>query len=236
MKVNYDEEILNKKRYRVIEIFKSIDGEGPYQGQLAVFIRFYKCNLNCTWCDTTYSNDKDYTEESINDLYQYILDSEYKNITITGGEPLIQEDLNYLVGFLTLKGFNISIETNGSINIDSIKKFVKLNGDINNLTIIMDYKLPESNMESKMDLSNFKSLDTKDYVKFVISSNKDLDRFYAIFKQYNLNDITNTILSPVFDRIDLIEIVDFMKLKIINGVKLQVQMHKIIWDKDKRGV
>ena len=103
---------------RVVEKFVSINGEGIKQGQLSVFIRFAFCNLRCVYCDTLYSliNPK-YEEESIDKLVEFILSTGVKNVTLTGGEPLIQPDIGKLLETLSELNLNVEIETNGSVSI-----------------------------------------------------------------------------------------------------------------------
>ena len=129
---------------RVIEKFISINGEGLKQGELALFIRFSNCNLRCSYCDTLYSFiNPIFKEESIDEIVKYAKECNVKNITLTGGEPLIQEDIKELMIRLSNEGFNIEIETNGSINIE---KYL----GINNVSFTLDYKLPSSLMEKQM--------------------------------------------------------------------------------------
>ncbi len=124
----------------VIEKFTSINGEGLRQGELALFIRFSGCNLRCPYCDTLYSyiNPK-YTNESVDSLVEYAVKENIKNITLTGGEPLLQKDIKELMIKLSNKGFNIEVETNGSINIKDFK-------DIKNVSFTLDSKTPSSLM------------------------------------------------------------------------------------------
>ena len=109
---------LAKVNFKVVEKFVSVNGEGPSSGQLAVFIRFAGCNLNCSYCDTTWANEKNVPYElmSADDIYKYIKSTEVRNITLTGGEPLLQEGILELLELLSKdKELNIEIETNGSV-------------------------------------------------------------------------------------------------------------------------
>jgi len=224
---------LDKMNYKVIEKFVSINGEGLLCGQLAVFIRFKGCNLDCSYCDTSWSNDEDapYELMSVIDIHEYIKSTEVKNITLTGGEPLLQEGILELLEELSNdKNLNIEIETNGSV---SLEKFINIK---NPPSFTMDYKLPSSNMENKMLLQNFKYLTKKDTVKFVSGSVQDLEKAKHIIDKYNLVDKTNIYISPVFGEIEIEKIVEFMKINKMNEVNLQVQLHKIIWEPSKRGV
>lgn len=219
--------------YKVVEKFTSINGEGPLAGQLAVFIRFAGCNLNCSYCDTSWANESNvpYTLMTTQDLYTYILSNGINNITLTGGEPLLQQNLNELLYKLSKhKNLNVEIETNGSIPLDKYLLFD------NRPHFTMDYKLPSSNMENEMLLDNFKYLSYSDSIKFVVGSILDLQKAKYIIDNYNLVNKTNVYFSPVFNKINLENIVDFMKVNNMNKVNLQVQLHKIIWEPNKRGV
>lgn len=222
--------------FNVIEKFISIDGEGPTSGELAVFIRFQGCNLRCSYCDTKYSWD----EESINnieilsaeEIYDYIKSAKVKNVTLTGGEPLIQKNISSLLELLNNdEDLVVHIETNGSVNIKEFKDKYK------NILFILDYKSPSSDMMEQMDKENFNLIDKKDMYKFVIGSKEDVNKALEIIKLYDLQNKCLVYFSSVFDSsLTMEEIVDFMKENNLNNVRLQVQLHKIIWDKEVRGV
>ena len=215
---------------QVIEKFTSINGEGLKQGELAVFIRFAGCNLRCSYCDTKYSFENPvYKDESVEEIMDYVRSANVKNITITGGEPLLQKDINELLEKLTNEGYNVEIETNGSIEI---KDFI----NNSNISYTLDYKLPVSLMEKHMDIENYKYITKKDSVKFVCGSDLDLKRTKEIIDKYDLISKTNCIISPVFNMIKLESIVDFMKDNNLNNLKMQIQIHKVIWDPNERGV
>ncbi|EHJ00034.1 Radical SAM domain protein [Clostridium sp. DL-VIII] len=221
--------------FNVIEKFLSIDGEGPTSGEIATFIRFQGCNLRCSWCDTTYSWDKGNISEflSIEEIYNYIKENKAVNVTLTGGEPLIQENIDKLLSVLNCdNNLKIHIETNGSVDIEPFKK-KHLN---DNISYIIDFKLPSSKMTDKMNLNNLKVVGKNDVYKFVVGSHEDLKMAYEIIKKYDLISKCLVYLSPVSGNIDMQDIVEFMKENKLNNVKLQVQLHKIIWNKNTRGV
>ena len=154
---------------RVVEKFVSINGEGLRSGELAVFIRFANCNLRCSYCDTKYSFiNPIYTEESIDEIVEYVKSTGVKNVTLTGGEPLIQNEIKELMIELSNIGNRIEIETNGSINIAPYL-------NIPNVTFTLDYKLKGSGMEKYMDLTNYDLLRKNDVIKFVVSDYDDLE-------------------------------------------------------------
>jgi len=222
-------------RYNIIEKFLSIDGEGPTAGEIAAFIRFGGCNLSCSWCDTAYSMDMSTIGEQLTkeDVYGFIKSTGAVNVTITGGEPLIQEGVEDLIYFLSQdQELFIHIETNGSVPVYEFKRIIPLA----NVSFIADYKLPSSGMESRMDLKNFELLSAKDVCKFVIGSREDLEKAKMIIDRYGLAEKCLVYLSPITSMIEPAEIVEFMKKNRMNRIRLQLQLHKIIWSPDTRGV
>jgi len=222
-------------RYNIIEKFLSIDGEGPTAGELAAFIRFGGCNLSCVWCDTAYSIGNDVTGEQLTkeDIYSFVKGTCARNVTITGGEPLIQEGVEDLILFLAQDPeLSIHIETNGSVPIYEFRRISPLA----NVSFIVDYKLPGSRMEDRMDLRNFELISSKDVCKFVIGSAEDLEKAREVIDRYMLAEKCLVYLSPITSMMDPVEIVEFMKENRMNRIRLQLQLHKIIWSPDTKGV
>ncbi|MGN0586509.1 MAG: putative 7-carboxy-7-deazaguanine synthase QueE [Oscillospiraceae bacterium] len=219
--------------YRVVEKFVSINGEGTHAGQLAVFIRFKGCNLRCSYCDTMWANEPDapFTVMTEEDIYNYIMSTGVKNVTLTGGEPLIQPDINILLKKLAAdQNIRVEIETNGSADISPIASME------NRPSLTLDYKLGGSGMEQYMLTKNYNYIGKNDTVKFVVSSRDDLITAKNVIDTYGLTEKCSVYFSPVFGRIDPADIVDFMIQNKMNGVNMQLQMHKFIWDPNKRGV
>ena len=218
---------------QVVEKFISINGEGRRCGQLATFIRFAGCNLNCGYCDTAWANDRKvaFGPMTAEEVYAYIKETQVTNVTLTGGEPLLQQDMGELLELLSQDPeLYVEIETNGSV---LLSKFSDLE---NPPSFTMDYKLPSSGMERMMALENFDHLTEKDTVIFVSGSMEDLEKARELINKYKLTEKTSIFISPVFGDIELESIVDFMKDNQMNGVNMQVQLHKIIWDPNERGV
>lgn len=214
---------------KVVEKFISIDGEGPTAGALSVFVRFAGCNLRCAWCDTSYAWDTtaDVTEMSASEIADYIKSTGIGHVTITGGEPLLQPGL---IGLLSrLADYPVHIETNGAIPVEQFRI-----GD--NIHFVIDYKLPDSGMEERMHLPNLASVRKADAYKFVIASNRDLDKAVKIVRQYNLEEKTQVYFSTVFGKMEPAVVVERMKSEKFNGVKIQLQLHKFIWDPQRKGV
>ena len=219
----------------VIEQFISLDGEGPTSGELAYFVRFEQCNLRCSWCDTVYSWDGSTAvqHKTAQQIYDEIKASSIRNITLTGGEPLIQKEIAELLQLLGADdSLLVHIETNGSVDIAPFKNTCPAR----NILYILDYKLPESGMENQMCMANLNQVQNDDVYKFVIASEEDLNRAVEIVKAYDLQNRCQVFFSPVREMIEPLLIVDKMKDECLNGVRLQLQLHKILWPKEMRGV
>lgn len=226
-------------KYKVVEMFTSINGEGVRAGQLAVFVRFAGCNLNCAYCDTKWANQKDtpYQEMSVEEICEALQKTGVDNVTLTGGEPLLQEGMRELIASILRDAHKyVEIETNGSILLESCQQLCAQEEIGNRLTFTMDYKLGGSGMEENMELSNMKRLQKKDTVKFVCSDYRDLEKAEEIIRKYHLDERCHVYLSPVFGKIDPADMVEYMKERRLNGVNLQLQLHKFIWDPNERGV
>lgn len=220
-------------KYKIVEKFISINGEARAAGELSCFIRFQGCNLNCSYCDTKWANEKEapYELMSAEEIYGYIKKCGVKNVTLTGGEPLIQENIKELISLLAGDhSLRIEIETNGSVDLFP---FLDIEG---NVTFTMDYKLPGSHMEKYMALGNMRLLRACDSVKFVVSDLNDLNVSKRIIEEYDLDNRVAVYLSSCFMRIQPKDIVDYMIDNNMNKVKLQLQLHKYIWEPDRKGV
>ncbi len=221
------------EKFKVVEKFVSINGEGTRAGQLAVFIRFAGCNLRCSFCDTMWANEENvqFEELSADDIVGYIESTGVKNVTLTGGEPLLQSGIRQLLqNIYDKKRYYVEIETNGSVGIERFR----IDGAFPSFT--MDYKLPSSMMEAGMNPDNMKKLKKSDTVKFVAGDIFDLKRAKAVIEENGLTDKCSVYLSPVFGKIEPRQIVEFMIDNNMNGVNMQLQMHKFIWNPEQRGV
>lgn len=220
-------------KYHVVEKFVSINGEGKRAGQPAVFVRFQGCNLCCSYCDTAWANrgDAAYEEMTEQQIYAYIKETGITNVTLTGGEPLLVQGIEILLNLLSQDtSLYVEIETNGSI---SLQPFAEM---AHPPVFTMDYKLGESGQTKAMCLENFALLTDRDTVKFVAGSRADLEQALEVIKKYELIGKCSIYFSPVFGKIEPVEIVDFMLEHKLNGVNMQLQLHKFIWEPDKKGV
>ena len=201
----------NQIKYPVVEQFVSINGEGTKAGELAVFIRFKGCNLNCSYCDTQWANRQGTpaVEKTAAELVSDVCRTGIDNVTMTGGEPLLRAQVKHLT---------------------------QERQSMERLSMTMDYKLAGSGMETFMRLQNFSELQPQDTVKFVAGSIEDLEKTRQIIQEYGLTQKCHVYISPVFGAIEPADIVEYMKAHQMNGVRMQLQMHKFIWAPDERGV
>lgn len=210
---------------KINEIFYSIQGESSYVGFPTVFVRTTGCNLRCTYCDTKYSyfeGEQQGLEEIIAVIKQY--GTPY--VCITGGEPLLQNEVHDLMTSLCDLGFKVSLETSGSKSIQKVDPRVK---------IILDVKTPDSGAADSFLLENISlSKDSTEY-KFVIGSEKDFDWSEQFCRQYDLFKKFAILYSPSFGLIDP----QWLAEKILqkkSPARLQLQLHKYIWLPETRGV
>ena len=220
-----------ENKYKVNEIFLSIDGEGYRTGLPVVFIRLYGCNLNCSYCDTRYScEQQEYKEMSLYDILAQVLSYGVPRVTLTGGEPLIHPGVKDLIVSLVANDIEVNIETNGAVDLDEFIEF-KYNSKV---VFTMDYKCKSSGMEDKMILSNLVFLQPKDVIKFVVSNYNEMEEMEYILEASKCK--AQAYVSPVFGAIEPKELVEYILDNKLNNVKVQVQLHKIIWEPTKRGV
>ena len=215
---------MKKTNYIVTEIFDSIEGEGKRAGQLVTFIRLAGCNLRCSYCDTGYALEAKGNNMTAGEIADKV---KYKRATITGGEPLTQELATLLIE-LFKRGVEVNIETNGSKDIRPYLNFP-------NVFFTIDFKCTSSGMSDKMLASNYLALRPRDVIKFVVSSSNDIlqaEKYYELYKMSG----KNVYLSPVFGAIKPATIVQVMQAHNLEGWRVQLQLHKFIWDPSKRGV
>lgn len=242
----------------VIEIFASIDGEGSRQGLLTTFLRLHDCNIRCSYCDTTYSYSIDsvFTEMTVAEVADVIESLGNHRITITGGEPLLQEAaVVELIDELNRRKA-LKIQDNPSSQSDltrindvdkremlnnSLYDFnIETNGTIipsfhrDNVWFTYDYKTPSSLAEESMNIDIFKVATERDLIKFVVGSPEDLDCMRRIIDQYPT--AAQIYVSPVWGQIEAVLIIDYMKEYNLQNVRFQLQIHKFVWDPDVKGV
>ncbi|MBD3918545.1 radical SAM protein [Paenibacillus sp. PR3] len=219
----------------MVEIFETVEGEGTRAGFPTVFVRLFGCNLRCTWCDTSYSYPPAKSEFtlSIREIVEQVRSYKSKHICFTGGEPLLYGDKSarLLQALADIDGIvDVHVETNGAI---ALKPFIeKVQAD--NVRYVMDYKLPDSGENERMETTNFALLRPQDEVKFVIATDRDFDFAVETLKRYPTKALP--MFSPVWESMPPAKLVERMLEAGLSNVKLNMQLHKIIWDPAKRGV
>ena len=210
----------------ICEIFYSLQGESSFTGLPCIFIRLSGCNLACSWCDTGYANTE-FHPMTIDQILKKTLSYNCNLVEITGGEPLLQDGTPFLISSLLDKNYQVLLETNGSKSIKDIPS---------DCIKIMDIKCPSSNESDSFLSENINFLTQQDEIKFVIGSRKDYEFAKAIIDtELKKNSPTKIHLSPVFGLISPDAIAAWMIDDNLHA-RLSLQLHKIIWDPDKRGV
>lgn len=210
----------------IIEIFKSVQGETSLTGLPTTFIRLAACNLRCAWCDTSYSFGKG-TPLSIEEILQQTRKNQCHQVCITGGEPLLQNNVHVLINALINENYFVSIETGGSLSIDQIHR---------KALIVLDIKCPASQMSHKNLWSNLAILPPSAEVKFVIADLADYEYAKNVCTEYQLYTKASEVLfSPVFDSLDAKTLVEWI-LHDNLPIRLNLQVHKFIWTPTTRGV
>jgi len=212
----------------VNETFLSIQGESTHAGRLCFFIRLAGCNLNCTYCDTDYARDSESgVSMTIEHLASQAKISKVRLVEITGGEPLTHPNTPALCEALLDEGLEVMVETNGSLPLSLLPPAVKK---------IVDCKTPSSGMVEYNLYENFHILSKHDEIKFVILDYLDYEFALTIIERYDLqNKIPNILLSPAWGKLDPKSLVGWMMAD-LPPARLQLQLHKIIWGPDKKGV
>lgn len=220
---------------KIVEIFKSIQGEGTRAGIPTTFIRLFGCNLNCDWCDTKFSQyySSAFTM-SKKEIVKKIKSYDTRNLCITGGEPLLQ--VKELLELLELIYINsnvedVVIETNGSISINELCIYRK--SIHKRISIAMDYKLESSGMSTYMDINNFSLLEKFDEIKFIVANHSDFTQAKLIIERYYEKGVI--VFSPVIDRYSPEHLAEDLLKYDNNNCRLSLQLHKYIWPNSVRG-
>jgi len=211
------------------EIFYSIQGESTYAGQPCIFVRLTGCDLRCTYCDTEYAFYEG-KRRTLGDIMEEVAKHPCRLVEITGGEPLLQKRVHKLMSRLCDAGYTVLIETSGAHDISPVDVRVHR---------IMDLKCPGSGESERNRMENLPLLGVRDEVKFVIGSEED----YLWAKAQVLAGIpgwadrVNAILfSPVFGKMTPLDLATRVMADAIPRVRMQLQMHKLIWEPNQRGV
>ena len=209
---------------RITEIFHSIQGESSHVGRPCVFVRLAGCNLRCRWCDSEYTFTGG-EKISIDDVIQRVRSYECNLVEVTGGEPLAQKEAFPLIERLCDDGFEVLIETSGSIDIEPVDRRAK---------IILDIKCPGSGEVEKNYWPNIERLNAHDEIKFVIAGRADYEWARDVIAERSLTGRT-ILFSPVWGELELKPLAEWMLADHVPA-RLQTQLHKHIWGADVKGV
>ncbi len=210
----------------VNEIFHSIQGESSYAGLPCVFVRLTACDLRCAWCDTAYAFTEGRKRE-VDDVLAEVASYGCRLVEVTGGEPLLQDDVYPLMQGLLDAGHEVLLETGGHVSLERVPPRV---------VRIMDVKCPGSGEAGRTDWDNLARLGPRDEVKFVIADRRDYEYASDVVARHGLAPrVANVLFSPVHGRMSPAELAAWVLADRL-PVRLQLQVHKVIWGPDTRGV
>jgi 7-carboxy-7-deazaguanine synthase len=207
------------------EIYRSIQGESTFAGLPCVFVRTAVCGQRCVWCDTPHAFVEG-EPMTVDAVLRRVAEFDCPLVEITGGEPLIQAEVYPLMTALAEAGKTVLLETSGAEDVSPVDRPVH---------IIMDLKCPDSGECERNRFENFEHLKPTDEIKFVIASRRDFDWAAETIRRHSLDERFTVLLSPVFGAVTLAELAEWLLTSGIN-VRMQLQMHKYIWDPKARGV
>lgn len=209
---------------RITEIFHSIQGESSHAGRPCTFVRLTGCNLRCVWCDSEYTFTGG-TRMSVDEVMARVENWGCRLVEVTGGEPLLQKESFELIRRLCDDGYEVLIETSGSIDTSAVDERAK---------IILDLKCPGSGEVDKNLWANLDRLRPHDEIKFVIADRADYEWARGVVREHGLEWWT-VLFSPVYEKLGLLPLAEWI-LEDRLAVRLQTQLHKAIWGADARGV
>jgi 7-carboxy-7-deazaguanine synthase len=207
------------------EIFHSIQGESSHAGRRCVFIRLTYCNIRCTYCDTPYAFYEG-RQMTIDEIMADVSRHACKLVEVTGGEPMFQSNVHELLDRLVAGGFEVLLETGGSLSLARVDPAVKK---------IVDFKCPTSGMEKKNLWSIVDDLHSHDEVKFVIGSREDYEWCKQKIEEHQLDKRCDLLMSVVFGVMEPLTLAEWVLADRLD-VRFQLQMHKFIWAPETRGV
>jgi 7-carboxy-7-deazaguanine synthase len=209
----------------VNEIFYSIQGESTHAGLPCVFIRLTFCNLRCSYCDTEYAF-YDGSPLSIEEILEKVSSYRCRLVEVTGGEPLVQDAVHELMASLCDLGYEVLLETGGSLDIGRVDRRVRR---------VVDFKCPGSGMEKKNLWDNVGHLQHTDEVKFVVGSREDFDWSVAKIREHAIDRRSPVLMSAVHGVLEPARLAEWVLDSGLN-VRMQLQLHKYIWKPETRGV
>ena len=216
---------------RINEIFLSVQGETSSAGLPTIFVRTGGCPIRCTYCDTPYAlTTQGSVVMTVQEVMAAIREKRCKRVCLTGGEPLIQPkaELQELFDLLHAEGCELSIETSGAVSIAPFQLHHRQRW-------ILDMKTPSSGEMERMDLDSLNHLRPHDEVKFVVGSRADFDWSVELIRRHQLEGRAGLLFSPVWGAVRPIDLTEWVLESTIDA-RVQIQLHKIIWDPATRGV
>jgi 7-carboxy-7-deazaguanine synthase len=207
------------------EIYRSIQGESTFAGLPCVFVRTAVCDARCVWCDTPHAFTQG-SPRTIADILAEVKALQTPLVEVTGGEPLVQPEVLPLMAALADAGFTVLLETSGAHDVSGVDRRVH---------IIMDLKCPDSGECAHNCWDNLDKLKPSDQLKFVIASRRDFDWTAGVIKDQRLDKRFPVLLSAVFGDVTPLQLTEWLLETGLN-VRLQLQLHKYIWDPAARGV
>lgn len=210
---------------KVCETFRSISGESSWQGLPATFIRFQGCDVDCEWCDTKYARETAATDCTIGDLVSICGANRIGRVILTGGEPLLQEELPVLCMKLLQEGFHVQVETSGTRLVNVLPEHVMK---------VIDIKPPSAKAKKGFHWGNLDCLGERDEIKFVLADRDDYEWAVRIIRKTGLEKRGNLLFSPVTERLAPSELAAWIVEDCLE-CRLQLQIHKLIWPSVERG-
>ena len=211
---------------RVTEIFKSIQGESSHAGRPCTFVRLTGCPMRCVWCDSEYTFTGG-ESMSLESVLEQVKNFGCRLVEVTGGDPLAQKEALTLIEQLCDQDYEVLIETGGFYSTEGVDPRAK---------IILDVKCPDS---GEVERNHWPNLDRvrpgADEVKFVVASREDWEYTQKVIEKYKLADRVEILISPVWGRIDLKDLAEWVSASCL-PVRMQLQLHKYIWGPEARGV
>jgi len=208
------------------EIYLSVQGESTYAGLPCIFVRTTVCDLRCSWCDTPHAFTQG--ERMVRaEVLARVLAFEAPLVEITGGEPLLQTEVLPLMAELADAGRTVLLETAGAHDVSAVDSRVH---------IIMDLKCPDSGESHRNRWANLDVLKPTDEIKFVIATRLDWDWAVSAIREHQLQDRFQVLVSTAFREVQPIDLANWLLESKLPRVRMQLQMHKYIWDPKARGV
>jgi 7-carboxy-7-deazaguanine synthase len=206
----------------VCELFKSIQGESTFAGEVCSFVRLAGCNLSCSYCDTEYAK-RGGTQMTADDIIAWVEENHCRLVEITGGEPLLQNEVVSLAARLCDDTYKVLVETNGSLDISSLP---------DSCVKIVDVKCPGSGMEPSFFMPNLNAITHNDECKFVISDKGDFDWACDFVLRHRLTNRCTVLFSPNSAKLEPKDLAEWIVQK-NPGVRLGLQLHKFIWSNER---